>query len=769
MSQASARLGSAAASLSSRVSLPLLGLAAVSVNLSGEMESLQLAMRTTFENAGRSAEAAALEVEALRKSAMAPGLDFPQAIKASIRMQNVGYSAESARRIIEQLANAIAMSGGTAEDLDGVTRQFAQMSAKGRVLQEDLTIIQERMPAISKVMLDAFGTVSAEALRNMGVNAETFIEKVTAGMEKLPRVQGGLANSLVNAAAAMRGAGASVGDTFAKTLGLSGKIDAFATAVGGMAKQFENMDEGTKRAVVGVGIFAAALGPALYAGRTLLGGLNGIADGMLKLRGLYVAMTAANGGLAASFRALDMATKMTILGATIGVILAAAVAVRALRKDTSDAAAGQKELDDASLQAQKNIVQEKLAAEKLTATLRDETKTRAEKNAAIKELSALAPDIFGNLNLEKEGVEGVNRALDKYIVRIKRRAELTVLNQKLVEQEQALYDIEARRKKGPGVTDYLKAFTGRGLSAGQAQNLGLNSERDDLLKTRDAIAQKINILEKEADATDAAVVKAKAYVSATNEQKKAAKELSDLQRDNELENSLLRGQSLFPAVKQDAPGRSEAFGMELRMPDLPLENALDPAMDQLEAFAIKGQTVAGVFSDSMGQVREAFMKTGESVSSVSLMLSDAFVNASETGASSMKGFAREALSASAKIIKSWVMQGVAATVSKALSSVPFPINLIAATTAGIASGALFNKALGALKIPALAEGGLAYAPTLAMVGDNPGASSDPEVIAPFSKLERLMGGGGAVIPTLRFDGRDMVLALRRAERDLNRV
>ena len=44
------------------------------------------------------------------------------------------------------------------------------------------------------------------------------------------------------------------------------------------------------------------------------------------------------------------------------------------------------------------------------------------------------------------------------------------------------------------------------------------------------------------------------------------------------------------------------------------------------------------------------------------------------------------------------------------------------------------------KLPKLAKGGLAYGPTIAMVGDNPGAASDPEVIAPLSKLRSYMGG-----------------------------
>jgi hypothetical protein len=45
------------------------------------------------------------------------------------------------------------------------------------------------------------------------------------------------------------------------------------------------------------------------------------------------------------------------------------------------------------------------------------------------------------------------------------------------------------------------------------------------------------------------------------------------------------------------------------------------------------------------------------------------------------------------------------------------------------------------EIPKFANGGLVSAPTLAMVGDNRGASSDPEVISPLSKLEGMLNTG----------------------------
>ena len=67
--------------------------------------------------------------------------------------------------------------------------------------------------------------------------------------------------------------------------------------------------------------------------------------------------------------------------------------------------------------------------------------------------------------------------------------------------------------------------------------------------------------------------------------------------------------------------------------------------------------------------------------------------------------------------------------------------------------------------PKLAKGGLAYGPTYAMVGDNPNASVDPEVIAPLSKLKSMMTGGGTqniaitLGGQLTAKGRDLVYVL----------
>ena len=69
-------------------------------------------------------------------------------------------------------------------------------------------------------------------------------------------------------------------------------------------------------------------------------------------------------------------------------------------------------------------------------------------------------------------------------------------------------------------------------------------------------------------------------------------------------------------------------------------------------------------------------------------------------------------------------------------------------------------------VPKLAKGGLAYGPTYAMVGDNPNAGTDPEVIAPLSKLQAMLPPGGTTQNLqitlggqLTAKGRDLVYVL----------
>ena len=61
-----------------------------------------------------------------------------------------------------------------------------------------------------------------------------------------------------------------------------------------------------------------------------------------------------------------------------------------------------------------------------------------------------------------------------------------------------------------------------------------------------------------------------------------------------------------------------------------------------------------------------------------------------------------------------------------------------------------GKGINIPRIPHLASGGVAYGPQLAMIGDNPHASVDPEIVAPLSKLKDLVIGALSTAPSPSF-------------------
>jgi TP901 family phage tail tape measure protein len=75
---------------------------------------------------------------------------------------------------------------------------------------------------------------------------------------------------------------------------------------------------------------------------------------------------------------------------------------------------------------------------------------------------------------------------------------------------------------------------------------------------------------------------------------------------------------------------------------------------------------------------------------------------------------------------------------------------------------------------AFANGGIVSAPTMGLVGEYPGARSNPEVIAPLSKLKGMLGNNNnpsnvQVGGSFELRGQDLIVALERANSTRNRI
>ncbi len=109
------------------------------------------------------------------------------------------------------------------------------------------------------------------------------------------------------------------------------------------------------------------------------------------------------------------------------------------------------------------------------------------------------------------------------------------------------------------------------------------------------------------------------------------------------------------------------------------------------------------------------------------------------GGKDLRGFAQSAAQSIKRVISGLIAQGVAAVVSKTLISTGIggPAAVALAGIAGALAASLFNSI-----IPKFADGGIVSGPTLGLMGEYPGARSNPEVIAPLSKLQSMLDLGG---------------------------
>ena len=805
--------------LARSLTLPILGIGVAAIKSAGDIEKLEKALTTTMRDAGYSTQSATEELAKLQKAAEAPGLDFEQAVKGSLRLQSVGFSAEEARRILVEFGNGVAAAGGSADELNRVTVQLSQIQGKGKILNEDLMILKENMPSVSKAMLDAFGTADAEGLRKLGISTEEFISRLTDQLAKMQRVEGGISNSIVNAGVSIKMFLASVGKSLDETFNVRGNIDAFAKGLTDLGTYFAGLDGGTKRVAATIGIFIAGLGPLIKVAGLVGSAFGTVTAAFIRFQ-LFVVGLSQTGlpGLIKQFTGLNAVMKANIIGIVITALAALTGAIVLLNKEMTAQERVTMAVRDAEKQAIQQSAEQRIEATKLVDILKSETATRGEKEAALKRLNALAPDIFKNIDIEKSKTDDLNKALGVYIERIQQRAKVAALNEKLIDQQKKLIELEAGVSEAvkptllQSVANYASSLGNIGTMAiKQGATVAKNTTQQiegtkkqvellsaEIAKLEPVVANQGNTQTKTNKATSAGATATGDLAKKTKEAKEAAEEMAAAQQKLREEREKDTAVQALPQASiggaspqlpdmsrvisqhtdaQEAMRQTDVVMMLLQANAITTAEAFDRlglstvTASEIGALALRGFTES--FTADMDAQKQGVDMFTKAIGLSLVSVAGAMSSAAENGATSLKELGKAAVSAGAKIIRSFIMQGVAGIVSKSLATAPFPLGLALGAAAGAAAGALFNRLLNGLKVPALADGAVAFGPTLAMVGDNVGARANPEVIAPLDKLKAMMGGGdgsgSGFIASTRVDGRDLLIILEKAQKDKRRA
>lgn len=366
----------------------------------------------------------------------------------------------------------------------------------------------------------------------------------------------------------------------------------------------------------------------------------------------------------------------------------------------------------------------------LVGQYKDETKSLEDRKRILGRLAEIDATHFGNLEAEKTTYNDLVKNLDAYTASLRRNyleksfaEQGSALFGTLADDEAAINDKRATLQKAIDIEANANRFT---REAAKKNRIQIEGELKDLQDQRDQTLINIEAFEKE----KLRLLEKYATTDIPSE------ETPDANKSKKTEEKGL------VVIQPEQMELLEKLPPKL----IPLQNGLktlqETGEETTEVFIELSQTMIGL-ADSFGQ------------------MFGGVVTGAKTAKQGFLSFAKTA-------IRSIIALATANVITNATS----PDNPANKASGGLTIPFFAIAGLAALdqlvqNIPALAEGGLIYGPSLALVGDNKNASIDPEVVAPLSKLKGMLGGN-AVEVYGRISGDDIVLSNSRASRDRNR-
>lgn len=278
-------LASFGTTLSVALTAPIVALGALSTKNAVELDSLKRGLTAIVGSANEAGK----QLSRLTEIAKLPGIGFQEAIQGSIRLQAVGFSASVAEKALREFANAVALTGGGRDELTRITVQLGQLSAKGRVLSQDLRPIIEAGPAVGRALKEAFGTVNAEDIQALGLSSEEFLDNLLKQLETLPRAAAGARNTFENFSDVVFRASAAIGEGILPAL--TAVIEFIEPIVTRLATAFGKLPTVVQTTIVLFGGLVAAIGPTAFIMGQLISSVGSMITAFARLSALGLTPT----------------------------------------------------------------------------------------------------------------------------------------------------------------------------------------------------------------------------------------------------------------------------------------------------------------------------------------------------------------------------------------------------------------------------------------------------------------------------------------------
>lgn len=351
-----------------------------------------------------------------------------------------------------------------------------------------------------------------------------------------------------------------------------------------------------------------------------------------------------------------------------------------------------------------------------------------------------------------------NRAFDWIMKKIEREKEIAIKRAQLAgktEAEIASIELSFINKRIAAMRKVRDQ-----LSDDSQLRIDLIAKIGDAEQEADLKALDIKILQKKARQENAkeAQKEAESIIKSADEVKKAEQDLVDW-----LEKKRYEG-------IQKAKKKADEDAKKLTGANLIAGTAVAPILVPVKIDPKSYSQIVQDFDKLMGDMAAAVENLGQDMA---MTLGETLGNALAGQGNGIEGFVRSVVGQLGEFVKSVGKMLIAYGISVEKFRTAFA-SPQAAVVAGIAMVALGTAVASQMRtgpnVNAFAEGGIVSGPTLGLMGEYPGARSNPEVIAPLDKLKTLMKpeqSSGYVAQT-HVSGRDLAIVLERYNKDSRR-
>ena len=309
------------------VTLPILGLGVAAVKAAADMEMQEAAFTTLLG----SADKAKTLLKELKTFAAVTPFGLGDLTRTTQTLVGFGIEADKAVTIMKQIGD---ISQGNGQKLQSLSLAFAQASSTGKLMGQDLLqMINAGFNPLLQISEDTGvsiaelkkqmekGEISVEMLESAFANATKEGGRFYKGMETASKTLSGQFSTLIDTVVDL---GREFGGVLLPT------IKNATVGLTRFAEQFATLDDRTKRFILGAGLAAAAVGPLLLIVSKAITTFN-------ILKPAIIAVTVA-------LKAMDAATKTSIVGLAIAGIGLLVGAIAVLKKETRQQTIAQEEM-----------------------------------------------------------------------------------------------------------------------------------------------------------------------------------------------------------------------------------------------------------------------------------------------------------------------------------------------------------------------------------------------------------------------------------------